>query len=289
MHTIDVSVFNVFKVIGVYPIIILGCKNYQGAFARFELSHYENLTQRIFTTRETLQPFSLFEQLGIKINSGATGFQAQQLKLAIFNVQDDKSIPFAVSGNIDRYTWSNQSVRYMDERYFQAYISNKNSVLADSKWKFWQNPKIVIAGMTKVIEAVYVESALGIGVGCYGIYDFGNYYPYCLTAVLNSKYMTNYFVTKFKDKHLAGGYLAINKSTKEGLPLVAISKATQEILCILSKDIHNKTRDNENTTQLQRKIDVIVFKLFNISFSEAKEICPNYSIDEHEYYKLNII
>lgn len=36
----------------------------------------------------------------------------------------------------------------------------------------WQNPKIVIAGMTKRIEATYVGTPLALGVGVYAITDF---------------------------------------------------------------------------------------------------------------------
>lgn len=77
----------------------------------------------------------------------------------------------------------------------------------------WKNPKIVIAGMTKCIEAVYTDEPLGIGVGAYAIYDFNGLDPYYLLGVLSKN--NHRTVSKFSDKHLAGGYLAINKSTIE--------------------------------------------------------------------------
>ena len=177
----------------------------------------------------------------------------------------------------------------MGETYDEAYINNEKNVVADSKWNFWCNPKIIVAGMTKVIEAVYVEYPLGIGVGCYGIYDFAAYAPHCLTAVLNSKYMTYHFTNQFKDKHLAGGYLAINKSTIEELPLVPISKKMQDILSDLSKQIHQKVSLKQDTMFIEREIDLIVFRLFDVPFSEVKMINPDFSFTEQEYFNLHLI
>jgi len=67
-----------------------------------------------------------------------------------------------------------------------------------------------------------------VGVGVYPIYDYGSFDPRFLLALLNSKYLSYYLNVKFQDKHLAGGYLAINKSTIEELPLVAATRAEQK-------------------------------------------------------------
>ena len=97
-------------------------------------------------------------------------------------------------------------------------------------------PKIIIAGMTKVIEATYVDSPLAIGVGTYAIYDFNGISPYYILGLLNSKYTSYYLRTKFKDKHLAGGYLAINKSTIEKLPFT-ITLTEYTILSLAGNNI----------------------------------------------------
>jgi hypothetical protein len=55
-----------------------------------------------------------------------------------------------------------------------------------------------------------------------------------LLAILNSKFLTFYLNIEFKDKHLAGGYLAINKSTIEALPLVKATKKQQLPLIALA-------------------------------------------------------
>ena len=274
IHSVDVSIYNVFKEASVYPIVIVGAKNYKNEFSEFFLENYEDLSKRLFKKPTGLKQYKTFKDFGIKINSGTTGFQAQHIKELLSEFKEKERIPFVVSGSIDRYVWSNENVRYMGYNYSQAFIENNSDIIANSKWAFWKNPKIVVAGMTKVIEAVFFENALGLGVGIYGIYDYGNFLPYCLTAILNSKFMSYYFQIKFKDKHLAGGYLAINKSTIEGLPLIEISKENQKKLSDISKQIHILKKENPaaDTAALEREIDVLVYGLYGLTEEEIKII-----------------
>ena len=65
---------------------------------------------------------------------------SQTLKEIVSNVSTLGSIPFSVSGNIDRYKWTNSSVRYMGDNYNVAFINNSTNVVANSKWNFWNNP-----------------------------------------------------------------------------------------------------------------------------------------------------
>lgn len=287
-YSINVSKFNVFEGIGVYPIIIFGNKGSKKEFAELLLESYGDLEQRKFVSPTSLKSHKTLKEYGLQINAGATGFQAEQLKDIVSNKEKKGSIPFTVSGNIDRYKWTNESVRYMGERYATAFINNSSKIVADSKWSFWSGPKIVIAGMTKVIEAVYVENPLGMGVGIYGIYDFKGYDPFCLTAILNSKYLTYYFLIKFKDKHLAGGYLAINKSTIEEFPLVNVPKPIQKKLAELSKKAHKLSADNKSIEHLEKEIDNLVYKLYELTYDEVKVIDPEFSLTKKEYEAIKL-
>ena len=285
IKSINVSNFGVFKGTSVYPIILFGNKIDKNNFNEFLLEKYTDLELRKFIEPKELKSFDSLKDFSIQINAGATGFQAQQLKGIISNTKTKSSIPFAVSGAVDRYYWSNNSIRYMGERYETAFINNDLNVVADSKWNFWNTPKIVIAGMTKVIEAVYVEEPLGLGVGIYGIFDFGKFNPHALTAILNSKFISFYFINKFKDKHLAGGYLAINKSTIEELPIVDIKMDVQNKLTNLSIKIHNEKKHNINinTSDLENQIDLMVYKLYELSYAEVLVVDPEFGLSEEEY------
>ena len=263
LYAVEVSKFNVFKSASVYPIILLGNKNIKNTkFKEYLLEKYTDLLIQKFIEPIRLDKFKTIKDFGIKIGSGATGFEAQKIKEFVSEVSTDNSIPFTVSGCIDRYIYSNKNVRFMGLKLNNAYIE-KSDTIAESKWNFWTNKKIVVAGMTKELEAVYVEEPLALGVGVYAIYDFKEFNPKFLTAILNSKYLTFYFVNKFRHKHLAGGYLAINKSTIEELPLVYSDK---QIIFEIIVDYINflKFDDKYNYMRdfFEKVIDVAVYELY---------------------------
>ena len=265
---IDVSIYDVFKNASVYPIIILGNKISLENFNCYYLDNYIDLVDNRLKKKETIEESNRVRltTLGLKVCSGATGFEAQKIKENVCEIENDHTIPFTVSGNIDRYVFNNTNVRYMKDRYSKAYIY-LDSNITESKQEMWKNPKIVIAGMTKQIEACYVETPLAIGVGVYAIYDFAGYNPFYILGILNSKCTTDFLITEFSDKHLAGGYLAINKSTIEQFLFPQnVPTETQQQIAHIAKSIHLAKKENpkSNTAILESQIDSIVSRLHNM-------------------------
>ena len=271
--SVDVSAFKVFKNASVYPIILSGSKLSDKDFCKYTLDKYEDLLFNKARPIKEMEASSIIKDCGIEVCSGATGFEAQIIKEFVIDGERDNVIPFTVSGNIDRYQYNNTDVRYMKAKYHKAFI-RKDCDVANSKLKMWMSPKIVIAGMTKVIEATYVDTPLALGVGVYAITVFNNFSPYYITGLLNSKYTSFYLRSKFKDKHLAGGYLAINKSTIEQLPFVEADAATQGLISSNAKKITQLKKNNPDadTSLLDREIDRLVYKLYNLTDEEIAVI-----------------
>jgi len=179
-----------------------------------------------------------------------------------------------VSGGIDKYSITYENVRYMGTTFSKAFIHNNQKKIAATKWSFWNNKKIVVAGMTKKIEASWAETPLAIGVGTYGIYEFGMLEPKFLLALLNSSFMTYYVMKKFKDKHLADGYLSINKNMIEEFPLIEVEIAQQQPMIKLVDKILKLKKENTNsdTKKIEQEIDKLVYKLYNLTKDEIKII-----------------
>lgn len=107
-----------------------------------------------------------------------------------------------------------------------------------------------------------------------------------MTAILNSKYLTYYFKIKFKDKHLAGGYLAINKGTIEEFPVPTLSNEVEKKLTFISKKLHHENLDvlkRIKRIELETEIDLIVHKAFEIEYDLMRTICPDIQITKDEY------
>ena len=281
LHTvIDVSKLKVFGTVGVYPIIILGDKT-RNDFQEYEVESIEDLHSGNFRSITHSSKYKTFKDFGFNIASGATGFQAKLLINYLSEKCDKETIPFVVSGSIDPYRVHLDNVRYMGHNYEYAYI-RKGDGIAESKWNFWNKNKIVISGMTKRIEAYYSKKPLALGVGVYAIFEHNGFDPYFLLAVLNSKFLTYYFRQEFKHKHLAGGYLAINKSTLEQLPIVKPDTVIEKQLATLAQqmilltDQFYKSVENSNEwkrikseiEKIDHKIDQEVYKLYGLTSEE---------------------
>lgn len=258
---VDVSTFEVFSNVGVYPIILLGQLGNSDGLVRLKAATSDSLAAgpEVTVSEISVEGFHALAELNFLINSGTTGFEAQAIK-GLLN-EDERGIPFAVSGSVDPYELDTRSVQYMKDRYFNPYIELGSPIVTESKYRFWESPKIVIAGMTRRIEAVYVEEPLALGVGAYGIYGLAGYEPYAVTAVLNSTFMSSYLREKFHDKHLAGGYLAINKSTIEQLLMLDKEVLVETNLTDLSRFLHHH---RPMLSRLSRRFETLIRSEFGL-------------------------
>ena len=256
INSIDVSTFDVFHSVGVYPIIITGDLNSKESFKEYSANNLVDLENKNFYKVKKTKTYKMIKDFKLKIFSGTAGYGAKNIVKLLETKKTDKNIPFIVSGNVDRYRYSNNDVRYMKKRYTQAYIKIYNQrSLAEQKVNFYRDPKIVIAGMTKKIEAVYIKEPIGLGVGIYGIYSFDNYDPYFLTGLLNSEFCTQYLLSAFKDKHLAGGYISINKTVIEKLPFTSVDKKNQDYISNRSIELHKMYKKGNDSNNIAEKIE----------------------------------
>ncbi|BAW64869.1 Eco57I restriction-modification methylase domain-containing protein [Helicobacter pylori] len=274
---VDVSYIKTFESASVYPILLIGKNN--SVYSEYYIESQDDLSDNNLKER-TLSianlRFITMAQYGLKFQSGTTGFEAQKIFSYIQSGSQQDSIPFAVSGSIDKYVCDTSRVPYMRKCFKYPHISIKVPV-AKTKIDFWTNEKIVIAGMTKVIEAYYTKTPLALGVGIYAIYDFCGINPLLILGVLNSSFMSWYARENFKDKHMSGGYLGLNKGNLEKLPMFELEKSNQptadKIIVLVDKILALKEKDPKaNTQKLEKEIDALVYSLYNLTDEEIKII-----------------
>ncbi|GHS26111.1 type II restriction endonuclease Eco57I subunit R [Helicobacter pylori] len=274
---VDVSYIKTFESASVYPILLIGKNN--SVYSEYYIESQDDLSDNNLKAR-TLSianlRFITMAQYGLKFQSGTTGFEAQKIFSYIQSGSQQDSIPFAVSGSIDKYVCDTSRVPYMRKCFKYPHISIKVPV-AKTKIDFWTNEKIVIAGMTKVIEAYYTKTPLALGVGIYAIYDFCGINPLLILGVLNSSFMSWYARENFKDKHMSGGYLGLNKGNLEKLPMFELEKSNQptadKIIVLVDKILKVKEKDPKaNTQKLEKEIDALVYQLYNLTDEEIKII-----------------
>jgi hypothetical protein len=156
-----------------------------------------------------------------RLHSGTTGFVAQQIAAQLRERTDchDQAFPFITSGNINRYSVAPGNVRYMKRMYVDPVLPHDCSLLSPAKRRLFSGPKIVIAGMSRRLEAAHHAGNLALGVQVFAAADW-QVEPYYLLALLNSRFMSHLFRTRFAAKRLSGGYLSVNKGQLVQLPIV---------------------------------------------------------------------
>ena len=270
---LDVSDVHVFENVGVYPIILFGDKSYKGEYVMEEISNLSSLGIHHVTISDNkkFKSYKTIADFGLKVSSGTTGFQAEQVKSLIREKEyaEKNDIPFVVSGSIDKYSIEFGNVRFLKTRYSLPYIHYDSKLLTKNKWEMWLMPKIIIAGMTKHVEAIYYQKPVALGVGVYAITDFGNLNPKYVLGLLNSKFLDYYVRTEFKAMHLAGGYLAINKNLIEKFPLIEGNDTDQESIARLVDEILTLSNDDNPTlANCLKQIDQLVYKLYGLTPEE---------------------
>ena len=276
----DVSHLGVFGETAVYPVILVVMARQQvpdGKALIFDglrdLEDFQSSQGRLVTQSDvfrldgkswTLRPSSVATISTLaevaKVHGGITGYGAQALLPAISEgKRGSKAIPFIVTANIDQYSYELGHVRYMNHTFVNPYLSPDFTALSKGKWELFQTKKIVIAGMTKVIEAALADSPLAVGVAVYSVTD-ATVDTHFLLGVLNSEYVSRWYRNEFEAKHLAGGYLSINKGQLEKIPIPVASPMQQKHVSELVRKL--LASQSEPSATLKDKIDKFVGELY---------------------------
>jgi len=208
-----------------------------------------------------------------KLACGTAGYVAAkvagQLREAGALIQSDaQAADFITSGNIDRYSIRLGNVRYLNRRYARPQLPLNVSELTPAKRRLFASPKIVIAGMSRRLEAARDNRRLALGVQVFAASEC-QVDPLYLLALLNSKLLSYLFATRFAAKRLSGGYLAINKGQLARLP-IAIPD---------SSDRRARRRANQLSelarfwrAGLDGEIDRLVYEQYRVTDAEIDRI-----------------
>ena len=176
----------------------------------------------------------------------------------------------------------------MKRHFVRPVLPAESEQLTDAKRRLFQGPKIVIAGMTRRLEAAWDPGGLALGVQVYAAADLQEDRRYLL-GLLNSKLFSFLFRTRFRAKQLSGGFLAINKTQLEQLPirivepkeLTATKLRGQLIQGVESLELRMRqggdsaASNEELSTHIQaldREIDQCVYRLYELTVGEIAQV-----------------
>lgn len=105
-----------------------------------------------------------------------------------------------------------------------------------------------------------------------------------LLAIINSKLAFNYIKIKYASSSYCGG-ITFTKDMINNLPLPnEYDFYREKIIGLIERILDFKSSNiNTNTSELEAQIDILVYKLYNLTYDEVKVIDPEFQLSEAEY------
>jgi hypothetical protein len=213
------------------------------------------------------------------VHAGTMGFDAALMSNALYDDDDDDaaadagpekraSIPFAVTGSVDRYRLTDAPVRFQ-KRTYRAPRLPLATPLSATRWALYRAPKIVVAGLARRLEATWVQVPLALGIAAYALLPLPSVSPeevLAQLAVLNSAWLSDLYRARHGHRRLSGGYLTFHRRELAALPLPVLSPAERTELAALATARASSAADApEHALALDNQIDQIVNRLFSVS------------------------
>ena len=135
-----------------------------------------------------------------------------------------------------------------------------------------QSKKIIIGGMTKILECVYDEGEYIAGKSTTIVLERGNMNLKYVLGVLNSTLISFWYGIYFRSLALAGGYLRIGNNEIKNIPIPDLTTEQQApIVRIVDKILAAKdTNPDADVSEFEKKIDQIVYLLYDLTPDEIQ-------------------
>ena len=108
--------------------------------------------------------------------------------------------------------------------------------------------------------------------------SFSKSYHYkFLLAILNSNLLNWYFISFLSES------LHFYPDDAKNLPIIKLTELLQQpFISVVNQILENK-KDNIDTTDLEAKIDIMVYKLYELTYEEVLVVEPEFSLSKQDY------
>jgi hypothetical protein len=307
----DYSRLDVFENTAVYPITILIKKKDQNQPVNvISMSTVNSIKGANKIDRRELQilPWDVFfwdfsrllilrkinncsKSLGdlIKFENPCTVSEAYEIKEILLDKNlTNNAKKFINSGTIDPYLswWSVKNTVYIRDKYKYPIVTDRGlKKISARRFMQAQSKKIIVANMTLKIEAfldINAEYLAGkstiIAVGNADELNIG-------VALLNSKLVSFWYKCMYHSTKMAGEALSITTKRLSKAPVPEISGDSKKSLLKYVKSLLNKKNKDSliDTSALERQIDNLVYRLYNLTWEEVRVIEPEFPLSKAEY------
>ena len=221
-----------------------------------------------------------------QICGSATVAEAYLVKEVLIDEYKNGNLKFINTGTIDKYTslWGIRDTQYIKGRYHTPSISKTLlQHISDRRLAQSVSNKIIVAGMSKEIEAYYDEGEYLAGKSTTIILDDSTKLK-LIYAILNSKLLTFWLRINFNSLKMSGGFINVGVNELSQIPIADCESIKNNIVDLIDLIIvSKKTSPQANTSDLENQIDSLVYKLYNLTYDEVLIVDPDTPITREEY------
>jgi hypothetical protein len=209
---------------------------------------------------------------------------------------DNKSKKILFGEDIKRYyiCFNNNWVNYKPDEMMKIEISRRGKDVRPGLWmripEIFECEKILTRQTADEIIAAYDRYSFYYSNTLHGTTITNSYYDILyVLAILNSKLLTWYYRVNTAEEGKV--FAQIKIALLKLLPIREANKNTQKIIVDLVKKINLIKGKNHSTdtSVIERKIDNLVFRLYNLTYDEVKIIEPNFPLSKVEYEEIELI
>jgi type I restriction-modification system DNA methylase subunit len=225
-------------------------------------------------TKVTAHP-SLEEQCK-QVTAAATVSEAYELKEVILEKREASGKhfkKFVNTGTIDRFSllWGARPTRYIKASYEAPVVLDADLRSVNQKrLQQAMSPKIIIGGMTKVLECAMDRNGEYLaGKSTTIVLDDDVEHLIFLLGILNSTIVTFWYRNYYKSLTLAGGYLRINQGEIKTIPVPKPSSLAKRTIVALVEKILAAKASNSSSAKLEITLNEKVAELYGLNKGEV--------------------
>lgn len=161
----------------------------------------------------------------VTVNAGSTTEEAYHWKVAISERADIPSeseeawLPFIIAGMIEPFhlLWGKETTRYLGEQFKEPMI--RLSMLNDRRQAMAQTPRVLVAGLSRAIEAWLDTQGASVGaVSTLSVIPNSPFPLPVLCAILNSAWLRVEYASAFGALALSGGNIQVTRQKLASVP-----------------------------------------------------------------------
>lgn len=231
---------------------------------------------------------------GLCENACATA-DAYKIKEYIFESEFDptKHLKIINTGTVGKYIskWGIREMTYLKDKYLQPVVDRDSFIYAfnNSYGSKSLLPKIIIKGLTLLDGCLDREGFIIPGKSTLVITqsDADPNRLFLPLAIINSKISIFYIKEKYRGSSYNQG-INFNPEMLNHIPLPQFSKSLRRDIELKVETILKNSLIGEKTIQIEEEINLLLFRLYDLTYDEVKIIDPEFPLTEEEYKKIEL-